>query len=256
MGVKFKTYKKESEYSYALGASVAVELLKNRPDDCLGVICSSECSDKEGIIESLCKKHKIPVEQNQKLINMLSQKENCHVIAAFKKQNYVLSKDKSHVVLDQPSDMGNLGAIMRSCAGFGIEELAIIGNGADANNPKTIRASMGAFFHMSFAYFKSIGSYLDMYQNNREIYTFMLKANHTIADLTQDKDNIRSVIFGNEASGLDYDTYKNIGKSVRIEHSDKIDSLALPIAVSIALFSLQANRQFMPINKLRMDKFK
>ncbi|MCL2813726.1 MAG: TrmH family RNA methyltransferase [Oscillospiraceae bacterium] len=240
--MNFKTYKKEGEYSYALGASVAIELLRTNPKDCLGVILSPNYTDKEGIIEGLCEAHNIPIEQNQKLLGILSPKENCFVAAAFAKRRHVLDKNKTHVVLDQPSDMGNLGACMRSCAGFRVYDLAVIGAGADAYNPKAIRASMGAFFHVRVQYFESIRGYLDIYQNNREIYTFMLKADHVLQGLAADKNEVRSLIFGNEASGLDYGTYKDIGKSVVIAHSDKIDSLALPAAVSIALFSMSPPR--------------
>ena len=237
MEIKLKTYKKDFEYSYVLGASPAIELLQNRPEDCFKVIFSSSYTDKDDKIKNLCKKHKILFEENQKIINILSPKENCYVIAAFKKRNQNLDKNKSHVVLDNPSDMGNLGTIMRSCVGFGLENIAVIGSGADVYNPKVIRASMGAFFHVNIKYFQTINDYLDLY-NNREIYTFMLDADYNLSELklNLDKNNIYSLIFGNEASGLDYDIYKNIGKSVIIKHMDKIDSLNLPIAVSIALF--------------------
>ena len=240
MEIKLKTYKKDFEYSYALGASPTVELLENRPHDCFKVIFSPSYIDKDGKIENLCKKHKISCEENQKIINILSPKENCYVIGAFKKQNQAINKNKSHVVLDNPSDMGNLGTIIRSCAGFGIENIAIIGSGADAYNPKVIRASMGAFFHVNTEYFATIQDYLDLHgkNNNREIYTFMLSADYNLSDLILKKNNIYSLIFGNEASGLDYNIYKNIGTSVVIKHTDKIDSLNLPIAVSIALFWL------------------
>ena len=236
--IKFKTYKKESEYSYALGASVSIELLKTSPEDCLGVICSPDYADNEKTIERLCGRGKIPVEQNQKLLNMLSPKENCYVAAAFAKRIRTLDKNSSHVVLDRPSDMGNLGAIMRSCAGFCVEDIAIIGEGADVFNPKAVRASMGAFFHVRAQRFETIRDYLDICRDNREIYTFMLKADHSLSDLSADKSKAHSLIFGNEASGLDYGTYAGIGKSVVIEHSGKIDSLALPVAVGIALFAL------------------
>jgi len=244
MEIKLKTYKKEADYSYALGASVVVELLQNRPRDCLGVIFSPDYTDRGGIIEGLCGKHKIPAETNQKLVNMLSPKENCYVAAAFSKCAHTLSQGKSHVVLDRPSDMGNLGAIMRSCAGFGLEEIAIIGNGADAFHPKTVRASMGAFFHVKTQNFASIRGYLDIYRDNREIYTFMLKGEHALHSLAIGESGVCSLVFGNEASGLDYETYKGIGKSVVIEHSDRIDSLALPTAVGIALFALSRPSRF------------
>jgi len=159
--MKLRTYKKELEYSYALGASPAIELLKNRPQDCFKVMLSPLYSDKNGKIKELCGKYKIECEENQKIINILSPKENCYVAAAFKKRAQNLDADKSHVVLDNPSDMGNLGSIIRSCAGFGINNIAIIGSGADVYNPKAVRASMGAFFHVNAQYFKSVNDYMD-----------------------------------------------------------------------------------------------
>jgi len=233
--MKLRTYKKDLEYSYALGASPAIELLQNRPEDCFKVMFSPFYSDKNGKIKELCEKYRIEYEENPKIINILSPKENCYVVAAFKKREMILDADKSHIVLDKISDMGNLGTIIRSCAGFGINNIAIAGAGADVYNPKAIRASMGAFFHVNVQYFNSIHDYLDLY-NNREIYTFMLSANNSLSELAVNKEKIYSLIFGSEASGLDYDIYKNIGKSVIINHSDKIDSLNLPAAVSIALF--------------------
>ena len=53
-----------------------------------------------------------------------------------------------HVALVCPSDMGNLGTILRTLRGFGIRDLALVGNGADVWNPKVVRASMGALFRM------------------------------------------------------------------------------------------------------------
>ena len=233
MQVKLKNYKKDFEYSYALGASPTIELLENRAHDCFRVIFSTDYTDKSRL-ENLCDKYDISFEENQKLINILSPKENCYVIGAFYKREYKLEKNKPHIVLDNPSDMGNLGTIMRSCAGFGVKNLALI-NGADAFNPKAVRASMGAFFHINLEYFASIQDYLKIHGKGRELYAFMLNAEHNLADLSVE-NKIYSLIFGNESSGLEYAIYKNIAQSVVIKHTDAIDSLSLPVAVSIALF--------------------
>jgi len=231
--MQIKKYKKDFGYSYALGASPTIELLENRTRDCFKVIFSPDYTDKNKL-ENLCGKHGIILEENQRLINMLSPKENCYVIGAFHKREYKLEKDKPHVILDNPSDMGNLGTIIRSCAGFGVKNLAVI-NGADAYNPKTVRASMGAFFHINIEYFTSIQEYIKIHGVNRELYAFMLNAEHKLTDLSVD-NKIYALIFGNEASGLDYNIYKDIARSVVIKHTSAIDSLNLPIAVSIALF--------------------
>ena len=231
--MRIKKYKKEYEYSYALGASPSIELLENRPQDCMRVYYSPDYQDKDNKIRNLCELDNISFEENQKIINILSPKENCYVIAAFYKREYKLEKAKSHVILDNPSDMGNIGTIIRSCAGFGVNNLALI-KGADAYNPKAVRASMGAFFHVNLEYFASIQDYIKAHGEGRELYAFMLNADNNLTDICAG-DKIYTLIFGNESSGLDYNIYKDIA-SVSIKQTDAVDSLSLPIAVSIALF--------------------
>ena len=241
--IKLRTYKKDLEYTYALGASVTIELLTNRPRDCFRVLFSPDFKDKTKVF-ALCEQYNIPTEENQRFINMLSPKENCYVIGVFHKRVYTLETEKPHVILDNPSDMGNIGTIMRSCAGFNMPNLAIINGGADAYNPKTIRASMGAFFHVNLEYFADIQEYLTVYGNSkgisRKLYAFMLNAEHNLSGVTLPSDSAYSLIFGNEASGLDREVYKDISMGLSIEHASAIDSLSLPVAASIALFWFDA----------------
>ncbi|MEZ4711581.1 MAG: TrmH family RNA methyltransferase [Caldilineaceae bacterium] len=60
--------------------------------------------------------------------------------------------DKSVVLLlDRPSNPGNLGSIIRSCDAFGVDHLVITGHGADPFDPVTVRATAGAFFNVPLA---------------------------------------------------------------------------------------------------------
>ena len=52
-----------------------------------------------------------------------------------------------------------------------------------------------------------------------------------------------SLVFGNEATGLD-DSFLSVGTSVIIAHSDRIDSLNLPIAASIAMYEATKSSDF------------
>jgi TrmH family RNA methyltransferase len=60
-----------------------------------------------------------------------------------------LQSAKALVLLEGIQDAGNVGAILRSAAAFGIKS-AVLGRGcADAWSPKVLRAAMGAHFEMT-----------------------------------------------------------------------------------------------------------
>ena len=232
-------YKRENNTSYTLGITLTIELLKTKPELVKQVYFHSNFDKKEAydLIVELCQKHQINIVTGNKIFNILSQKDNCYVIAEFFKFDSKIDNNRNHLVLVNPSDSGNLGTIMRSALGFNIVDIVIINPAVDCFNPKTIRSSMGAIFHLNIQYFDSFEEYLN--QNlTRDYFPFMLKAKAELSDigpLLGDKKY--SLIFGNEATGLS-DKFLEVGTPIIIKHSNKIDSLNLPIAVSIALYEV------------------
>ena len=63
---------------------------------------------------------------SDKIFNIVSNKENCYIIGVFKKYESKINPKSNHVVLVNPSNMGNLGTIIRTAIGFGINDIAII----------------------------------------------------------------------------------------------------------------------------------
>ena len=236
--LKIQKYKRDLDFSYALGATLTFELLKNAPHLARRVYISSSTDITPAITELLdmCKKHDVPVEKNDKAFNILSPKGNCFVIGEFKKYSIELDAG-SHIVLVNPSDAGNLGTILRTATGFGLTNIAIIRPAVDFYDPKAIRASMGAAFHINIEYFDSIEEYKKKFPENN-LYAFMLTASVSIH--TVDREEPFSLLFGNEATGLP-DEYADFCNSVIIPHSDNIDSLNLPIAASIAMYEFTKN---------------
>lgn len=236
--VPLKRYQKKMEYSYTLGAFPTIELLKNKPRQVLKVLLHSNLtsiSERE-IVTKLCAENQIPIENSDKAISRISDKENCMVAGVFEKYTSSLDGEKNHIVLVNPSDMGNAGTIIRTCLGFGVTEIAIIGQGIDVFHPKVARASMGALFQVRVQYFQDFEEYYHKYGgSSRSMYPFMLKGATDLSCLERRKEERYSLIFGNEATGLP-DDYLKIGKSVFIRHSNRIDSLNLSMAVGIALF--------------------
>ena len=231
--IQIKPYKKDASYSYTLGAFPTYELILSKPEPVSKILMNSGYTDGDSL-RTLCAKHNIPLEINDKLIGRLSDKENCYVAGIFEKYNSELSKDRPHIVLVNPSNMGNLGTILRTIVGFGIYDIAIILPGADIFNPKTIRASMGALFKLKFQLFNSFKEYRKQY-NDHDVYTFMINEgrSHSIKDCPKSK--LFSLVFGNEATGLD-DSFLNVGTSIMIPQTSDVDSLNLTIAVGIGAY--------------------
>ncbi len=239
-----KPYKKGCDYSYALGAFPTIELIKKRPQDVLGVYIHSTFTDREHV-EGLCKAAGIPVWSSDKTIARLSDKENVFVIGVFRKYESNLSWDKPHLMLVNPSNMGNAGTILRTCLAFGIHDIAIISPGVDLFNPKVVRASMGALFSLNVRYFDSFEEYRsEAIVGEREYFSFMLTGKRQLTVDNCPKPELYTLIFGNEATGLP-EEYAQYGESIIIPQSPEVDSLNLTIAVGIGayLFSKGQGRE-------------
>ena len=231
--IKVTSYKSDNIHTYGLGATVAMEyLLKNR-DAVKGIILHPGFRSEETIakIRDICG-NDIPVSTEEKPFNILSKKDNCFVICVIEKKKTRLN-DGNHMVLVNPSNCGNLGTIVRSCLGFGVKDIAIVGKtAADPFDPKTIRASMGACASVRIEVFDEFSDYAVRFPSNN-LYPFMLDGSTKLQETTINKPF--SLIMGNEATGLD-PSFQNIGQPIRIEHTSNIDSLNITIAASIGLY--------------------
>ena len=130
----YKRYRKEDTVSYSLGITLTFELQKFKTEYVNKVYIHSTMKEGETLdkLLSMCKAANIETVYTDKIFNVLSQKENCYVIGEFRKFNGKLSKDTSHIVLVNPSNAGNMGTIMRSALGFGMNNMAIIRPAVDA----------------------------------------------------------------------------------------------------------------------------
>jgi len=148
--------------------------------------------------------------------------------------NNRIFKDKV-VILDQISDPGNLGTIIRTCAWFNIKTLILTKNSADIFNPKCLRSGMGGHFYLNNC----------VYLTNNEIVKFLKSNNYFVycADsqgdsFVKDKNLEKwALILGSEAHGISKDL--KIGKVVSIPGNGKIESLNVSVATGILLNNLK-----------------
>lgn len=231
-----QTYKKDGAYSYTTGAYATIELLKTQPQIARVVYIHSKYTETE-YLTGLCRDSGVPVVFGDKYFARVNQKENAYVMGVFEKNNQVLQAECLHVLLVNPNDMGNIGTIIRTAAGLGLCDLGVVLPAGDVFHPKTVRASMGAVFHVRIQCFENFEAYRTAFSGHH-CYPFMLDG---AVELGGGKDFIKkpyTLIFGNEASGLD-PSFAGCGVSVRIPQTARVDSLNVAVAVGIGIFAFQ-----------------
>ena len=240
MTAKLKPYKKDFDHSYAVGVFPTLELLTHQPGNVLGILLSSRADRNKGAIKigELCKAKGIRVEIEDRLVDKLAGNENSYAIGVFRKYESALRPTADHLVLVNPNDMGNVGTIMRSMAGFDMLDLALVQPAVDVFDPKVIRASMGAIFQLRFACVGSFGAYQKLFARN--MYPFMTDGRQSLEKVCFQSPF--ALVFGPEGAGLG-EEYRAIGTSVTIPQSKRVDSLNLSLAAGISLYKAYISKR-------------
>ena len=138
------------------------------------------------------------------------------------------------LVADQLSDPGNLGTILRSSEAAGVDAVVLTPGSVDPFNPKAIRASAGAVFHVPV-----VTGTLDEvgHAGIRRIGASSHRgARHTDVDWI----GRLAIVLGNEAHGLADDSA--VDEWVRIEHRGRTESLNVAMAGTILAFEAARHR--------------
>lgn len=230
--MRYKSYKKEDNISYTFGAFPTIEMMEQIPEHTVEVLIQSKYAEVDDLMDR-CRKYNIPGRIDDRSIARVAYKGNIFVVGVFQKYERPV-KDEPHIVLVEPSDMGNMGAIIRTMVGFGYRDLAMIGNGVDVFHPKVIRASMGSFFKIRFSHFDTFDDYLERYSDHH-IYPFLLDEERSKEPDEIEKKPLFSLVFGNEGAGLP-SHFNSIGDPIRLPQTTDVDSLNLTIAAAIGMY--------------------
>lgn len=231
-------YSADLDYAYAPGVFPSMECLLNRPECARRLLLHTKAEGTEGA-EKLCalaEKLHVRVELADKALSRISGKENCFAAVVFSKFDDPLDDSKPHVVLHHPSDCGNVGTILRTALGFGIEDVALIRPCVDVFDPRVVRASMGSLFQLRVHTYADFADY-EADHPNHALYPFMLDSSRSLPDVMREPTPAKwTLVFGNEGSGLPHE-FASKGQPVRIPSNNRVDSLNLSIAASIGIYS-------------------
>jgi TrmH family RNA methyltransferase len=156
-------------------------------------------------------------------------------VVAVPTEHAVLSAAEFVLVADALADPGNLGTILRSGEAAGVDAVVLTPGSVDPFNPKVVRASAGAIFHLpvitaTFADVRAAGFRLIGTSSH-------LGEQHTQADW---RGRV-ALVMGNEAHGLPDDA--PVDEWVRIDHRGRSESLNVAMAATVLVFEAARHRR-------------
>lgn len=138
----------------------------------------------------------------------------------------------SAVLLDNLQDPGNLGSILRSAAGAGIQQVFCSSGSASAWSPKVLRAGMGAHFLLEI--FEGVDLQAIISAASIPV---LATSSHTDTTIYQMNLN-RPVawLFGHEGQGVDPQLMAMATDTVTIPQKAEIESLNVAASAAICFF--------------------
>ncbi len=138
------------------------------------------------------------------------------------------------VVADRLADPGNLGTILRTSEAAGVGAVVLTPGSVDPFNPKVVRASAGAVFHVpvltaTLAQVRAAGFVL-----------IGTSSHHGVRHTEADWSRRFAIVLGNETRGLPDDG--SIDEWIRIEHQGRAESLNVAMAATVLVFEARRHR--------------
>ena len=152
------------------------------------------------------------------------------------KEDFFIPRGERALSLYSLRDPGNLGAVIRSAAAFGVSHIVLSADSADIYNPKTVRAAMGTMFGVKITVVKDFTSFVTAArENGRAVYAAELcDGAKNIRDISLSSDDI--FIIGNEGHGIPAEVSSACTASVYIPISDGVESLNASVAAAVFMW--------------------
>jgi TrmH family RNA methyltransferase len=170
------------------------------------------------------------------------------VLAVAEIPSYEIDKkeiaDSLSLVLDDISDPGNLGTIIRIADWFGINNIICSEDTADCYNSKVVQASMGSLFRIKMHY-QNLENFFEVNQKHMQLKVFstMLKGENIY---TADLSSTGLIVLGSESKGIREELKKYFSDTLYIPSYSKNDGVSadsLNVAVAAAIVCSEFRRR-------------
>ena len=225
------------------GKKVFDEAIRSRHKCEIIVITKEFAENEKSYLDIIPQKTRIEVVTNPEFKKLKDTVSPQGIIAVFNKteilrKNLKKMKDDFLICLDNVSDPGNLGTILRNCDWFGFHNILLTENCAEYLNPKTIRASMGSVFHLDIVEEVKKSDISNLKNNGYKIFCSDINGENLYSTKFL-KNSI--LVFSNEANGPSQEIINLTDKKITIPSYGKAESLNVASASAIILSHIRKN---------------
>ena len=143
-----------------------------------------------------------------------------------------------YVACADVADPGNLGAISRTAEALGVDGMLLFGNCCDPNNPKALRASMGALLRLPVIRLDCVHDGMSaLKEMGFELYASVVDSDAEVVQNAGFHDGC-AVFVGNEANGLTDEIVTLCDRRITIPISGRAESFNAAAAAAILLWEL------------------
>ncbi len=140
------------------------------------------------------------------------------------------------LVLDGVQDPGNVGTMLRTAWGLGAAGVLVLPGTAEVTNPKTLRATMGAFFRLPVV---SVGEEeFPRWVKSVEVVALAAEAGGTPGLTDAEKKQPIALVVGNEGAGIRPTVRPSTVRPIAIPLSQGAESLNVAVAAGILLYEV------------------
>jgi len=238
--LRLKKYRQKYNKFVVEGEKISIEALKSVFEKIEMVFCTKGFYDtNRELLGELTRKSIIVSDKELNQISNFKSANSCLLILKFdKKDDYnILRKSKIIVYLDDITDPGNMGTIIRSCDWFDIDTLVVSLNSVDIYNPKVIQSSMGSIFRLPI-----IELEFDKVRDILDGFDFTYYGTELEGEkINKIKYNTPLVVvIGNESKGISKEVDEKLDFRITIpRYNESTESLNAAVATSIVLYNLK-----------------
>ncbi len=142
------------------------------------------------------------------------------------------------MIFESVRDPGNVGAILRNAAAFGIDRLIFSSDSADIYSPKVLRAAMGAIFKVKIDIVSDMLNSVEYLkkQGRRVIATTLGENSLKLGKSTISSGDV--FIIGNEGHGISEEIIEKSDETMFIPMCENTESLNASIAAAILMWEI------------------